>query len=993
MKYLAVLFFLFNSIFATTIYIPTDFPTIQDGINESTDGDTIIVNPGTYYENLVLNKEVVLKSSVDFESLGSDWYNNETIKNTIVNGLVENAHPKKNSCLIIRDGNIQPVIKGITFDGGQGTSMMINDQCADALQERSGGGILIYDAYPKINYNRFVNNGSSSVLGQRNLKKPKKGGAIAHYEDSDVEFDEDRQDIVASSNNSYRNPPASMDISNNYFDNNASGIGQEFYSHGYTGTIDISGSVFANIDCETNTVNNFSLYSMDDLASYNQTGITGECISTNEFFVSVNGSNSNMGTEDSPFQTIGHALSKVKNNGQATTINVASGIYSTALTGEIFPITIPNNVHLIGEDSESTILDASANQESESAVILIHEVETLTLKNFTLRNGYTEAHGCTGGGALLVAANDMYNPDNGNFGAEQGEISTPLIENLIIEDSHSYTGGGLSFFRVNGPIVNNLIIRNNTSSLHGGGIFIYVSDVTLNDLTIYGNETLGTEVDDISHGGGIMINQGGGTYNNLHIYDNTAIAMGGALWCSYGGWWSLNNSLIENNNASWNGGGIAFYDNNTTDGVPEINNCTISNNNANGSGWFGYGGGYWSFNSDVIIDSSVFSSNSANNNGGATNLWGGSSMNISNSIIQDNVITSGDGGGIYLADDAGTQSIIERCVVINNVGSNGGGISLGVSADVINTTIYNNSTGGGVGIRNGATCSIVNSIIYNNSPSPIVGTTSNLSVVYSNIESGWAGTGNISEDPLFVSASTNDFSLQTESPCIDAGTADIDQNGVDDVTVFEGEAPDIGAVESPIVLYPPQNFTVNLLEQQASVFILWSSDGISNGYKVEKSLSDDFLSDVEEFYVTMTSFFDDSLEQGVEYYYRIFSMYNDVSSEPSDVITVMLQTMSAENSTTTVPEVFRLHQNHPNPFNPNTILNYDIAKDEFVRISIYDLKGREVKTLVEEYQLAGRRSVHWNATDNYDRPIPAGMYVYTIHAGNFMQTKKMILLK
>ena len=79
MKYLAVLFFLFNSIFATTIYIPIDFPTIQDGINESTDGDTIIVNPGTYYENLVLNKEVVLKSSVDFESLGSDWYNNETI--------------------------------------------------------------------------------------------------------------------------------------------------------------------------------------------------------------------------------------------------------------------------------------------------------------------------------------------------------------------------------------------------------------------------------------------------------------------------------------------------------------------------------------------------------------------------------------------------------------------------------------------------------------------------------------------------------------------------------------------------------------------------------------------------------------------------------------------------------------------------------------------------------------------------------------------------
>ena len=126
------------------------------------------------------------------------------------------------------------------------------------------------------------------------------------------------------------------------------------------------------------------------------------------------------------------------------------------MTGEIFPIALPNNVHLIGEDRENTILVASADQENESAVILIHEVETLTLKNFTLRNGYSEAHGCAGGGALLVAADDMYNASYGNGGAEQGEISTPLIENLIIEDSHSYTGGGLSFFRVNGPIVNNL---------------------------------------------------------------------------------------------------------------------------------------------------------------------------------------------------------------------------------------------------------------------------------------------------------------------------------------------------------------------------------------------------------------------------------------------------------------------------------------------------------------------------------------------------------
>ena len=993
MKYLAILFFLFNAIFATTIYIPTDFPTIQDGIDQAENGDTVIVNPGTYYENLVLNKEIVLKSSVVIEDLGAEWYDNETIKNTTVNGSVENAHPKKNSCLIIRDGDIQPVIQGITFDGGQGTSMMINDQCADALEERSGGGILIYDAYPKINYNRFINNGSSSVLGQRNLKKPKKGGAIAHYEDSDVEFDEDRQDVEVSNNNNFRNPPASMDISNNYFDNNASGSGQEFYSHGYTGTIDISGSVFANIDCETNTVNNFSLYSMDDLASYDQTGITGECISASEFFVSVNGSNSNTGTEESPFQTIGHALSKVKNNGQATTINVASGIYSTALTGEIFPIALPNNVHLIGEDRENTILDASADQENESAVILIHEVETLTLKNFTLRNGYTEAHGCAGGGALLVAADDMYTASYGNGGAEQGEISTPLIENLIIEDSHSYTGGGLSFFRVNGPIVNNLIIRNNTSSFHGGGMFIYVSDVTLNDLTIYGNETLGADGYDVSHGGGIMMNQAGGTYSNLHIYDNTAVAMGGALWCSYGGWWSLNNSLIENNNASWNGGGIAFYDNNTKDGIPEINNCIISNNNANGTGWFGYGGGYWAFNSDVIIDSSIFSSNYANNNGGATNSWGGSSIIISNSIVKDNVIASGDGGGIYIADDAGQNSSIRKCTITSNIGSNGGGVSLGVTTILVNNTVYGNLLGGGIGIRNSAPALVSNSIVYNNDPSPFEGTISNLYVNHSNVESGWNGVGNINESPMFTDALSGDFTLQNGSPCIDAGTTDANQNGVDDIFTFEGTAPDMGAFEAIFILLAPENITANVFENQGMVYFNWDLSNTVDSIKIEKSTVEDFSDEIEIFFTSENSYLDLGLEEGIEYFYRFYTIFEELVSEPSDIFTISFGVLKTKDNKSLIPDHYSLYQNYPNPFNPSTNISYDLPENMMVSINIFDLMGRKVKTLINEYQPAGSKSIQWSGTDNYDRPIPAGMYLYTIHAGNFIQTKKMILLK
>ena len=94
-----------------------------------------------------------------------------------------------------------------------------------------------------------------------------------------------------------------------------------------------------------------------------------------------------------------------------------------------------------------------------------------------------------------------------------------------------------------------------------------------------------------------------------------------------------------------------------------------------------------------------------------------------------------------------------------------------------------------------------------------------------------------------------------------------------------------------------------------------------------------------------------------------------------------------------VPEVFALHQNYPNPFNPATTINYDIPKSQVVSIMIYDIMGREVRSLLNEFQEVGYRSVRWDATDNFGRAVSAGMYVYTIQAGDFRQVRKMVLLK
>ena len=104
-------------------------------------------------------------------------------------------------------------------------------------------------------------------------------------------------------------------------------------------------------------------------------------------------------------------------------------------------------------------------------------------------------------------------------------------------------------------------------------------------------------------------------------------------------------------------------------------------------------------------------------------------------------------------------------------------------------------------------------------------------------------------------------------------------------------------------------------------------------------------------------------------------------------------TTSLAMSDVLLPLNFRLYFTYPNPFNPVTTLRYDLPKNSFVNITIYDMMGRVVKTIVNDQQMAGYRSIQWNATNNNGSPVSAGIYLYMIQAGEFRQTKKMILLK
>ena len=93
------------------------------------------------------------------------------------------------------------------------------------------------------------------------------------------------------------------------------------------------------------------------------------------------------------------------------------------------------------------------------------------------------------------------------------------------------------------------------------------------------------------------------------------------------------------------------------------------------------------------------------------------------------------------------------------------------------------------------------------------------------------------------------------------------------------------------------------------------------------------------------------------------------------------------------PETFALHQNYPNPFNPVTSIRYDLPQDELVNITVYDMLGRIVRSLVNIQQAAGYHSIKWNATSDRNEPVSAGLYIYTIQAGEFRRYRKMVLLK
>ena len=178
------------------------------------------------------------------------------------------------------------------------------------------------------------------------------------------------------------------------------------------------------------------------------------------------------------------------------------------------------------------------------------------------------------------------------------------------------------------------------------------------------------------------------------------------------------------------------------------------------------------------------------------------------------------------------------------------------------------------------------------------------------------------------------------------------------------------------------------IDENQHILLTWKTVNEKNdfGFNIERFNPDNqtfekigFIPSHRNSYAKNTySFIDKASRLDRNYNYRLIQVNNDNSSSILNTIKV----------NALIPQEYFLSQNYPNPFNPSTKINYRIPVQGHVMLKIYDVLGNEVSVLVNEDKPAGNYEVTFDLTD-----LPSGIYFYELTAGNFIQTKKMILIR
>ncbi|MCK5051962.1 MAG: right-handed parallel beta-helix repeat-containing protein [Candidatus Cloacimonetes bacterium] len=483
---------------------------------------------------------------------------------------------------------------------------------------------------------------------------------------------------------------------------------------------------------------------------------------------------------------------------------------------------------------------------------------------------------------------------------------------------------------------------------------------------------------------------------------------------------NISEALIENVTVSGGfadyGGGFHCDDYSN----PSLQNLTITNNTA------GIGGGIYCINNSNPNIQNVTIANNSADKGGGIYFFCGSTPNLVNVIIANNSADD-DGGGIYCTS---TNPSLEDVTILNNsADSEGGGIycsSSGPSLENVaitgnfagwygggifcrhdsnpileNVTITNNSAefrdGGGICCYNNSNPILVNCILWNDSPQEIFysiyGDPNMITLAYSDIQGGEDGIvtnnngtvnwldGNIDSDPIFVDPINGDYHLSINSPCIDAGDPDSPLDP-------DGTIVDMGAYFYQQFIPPEADFTADPLLGVAPLEVHFSDLTVPN-YNPIISWQWDFDNDGTI----------DSNEQNPNYTYDEIGVYtvslivSDGYSNDTEIKDNYIEVTGAGTDFIVISPKTRLYRNHPNPFNPTTTIKFSLQNNSNVELSVYNIKGQKIKTLTHNKFTKGSHSIIWSGEDENNKQVASGIYFYQLKTDSKTITKKCILMK
>ena len=189
---------------------------------------------------------------------------------------------------------------------------------------------------------------------------------------------------------------------------------------------------------------------------------------------------------------------------------------------------------------------------------------------------------------------------------------------------------------------------------------------------------------------------------------------------------------------------------------------------------------------------------------------------------------------------------------------------------------------------------------------------------------------------------------------------------------------------TPVLLSPPNGSMVT-----TTPLLDWNDVNSATSYRLQVSGVANFMTTViDEISLAESNYQIPNavLTNDVKYYWRARARNAGGWSPWASAWCFTTQPVGINPIAGEIPVDFHLYSNYPNPFNPTTKIKFDIPKSSYVKLIVYDVLGREIKTLVNEKLNAGRYDVSWTGSD-----YPSGVYIYKLYTGDFVDLKKMVL--